>query len=311
MTATNSTDQNYIPAQLVEISRQIGEASERFFILGDLKGSKTFLDNLTEQLKIQNWPMEENKELHKFITDSQRWMRGSSRHVKNTLIPYMYEFDSKELRPFLFEEKNLSVFETALGAAIDKTKETYGDPHQVKRNKRNLLKAAFNAVKDRILHSDAPERKLSLALKELNGTMNQYALRNVPAIEFQGRIDDALESKGWKLSHKHDQYKTLSSQFWNSAKSSERATSIFMRWEMQDATTPPRKSLREAKDFILTHIDDIKEAAKNVATELDQELASTNGLITRYCTINGREQFTDHSKRRVTVYSFEEFMNRH
>lgn len=287
-----------IPDALARTVRQLGVTAQNFFVLGELPGMDDFMDKLKDNLRAKGWPVGPTQAdpLCDMI-EQFKHMRGWQSNVKHELFMWFNTFDDKkQVRHFLVEPKNI----TALQAAVDDTTaqlaKDWGDPAKVKHGQRSLIKATFAAVSEKIIGADTPERKLCAELKAMTALMKKaYADHNVPSIEFQGRVEEYLDKKGWPIAEPTDIHRCLASRLWSLASGAQSRSSIPMRWELQYSTSPPRTSFREPTEYIMQNIPDIGEAARAVATELNAECKTERGLITRHCKIMGREEYTDFS----------------
>ncbi|MEZ0261676.1 MAG: hypothetical protein ACAH80_11750 [Alphaproteobacteria bacterium] len=288
-----------VPEGLARAAQRIGDLSERFFVLGELPGSKDFLERLADGLRDKGWPIGTTgaDPLYNMVTDCFRWQRGKVSDISESLYRYLNEFShTTSTRTFLTVPANIATLQETIEEAIVSNAKDWGDPFVVKQGQRSLVKAAFTAVSEKITGADTPARKLAAELKAMTAIMKKaYADHEVPSIEFQGRVEEYLDKKGWPIAEVTDIHRCLASRLWSLAREAQFKSTIPMRWELQYETFPPRTSFKEPTEYIMQNIPDIGEAAKAVGAELDAECKTERGLITRHCNIIGREEFTDFS----------------
>ncbi len=223
-------------------------------------------------------------------------------------ISFMGE-GADEALDFLAKDENLAVLDKAVEGSISELTPKYGDPFGLTVNRKAGLAAMFNAVMDHapfayfngMMRSpeeqDAAHKEFRLIkvlkntllplMRHFNGMKDD---KWVPGLEFQGRLEEYLEAwYGWKLRGDDNDSRALRETLWGLASAAEVKTTLPIRLALQDTVLPPQPSARRAKDFILAHVDEIETAAiKGVTVELNKELASPEGLITRHCQVGDR-----------------------
>jgi hypothetical protein len=285
-----------IPAALARTVNQLGQTADNFFVLGELPGMYDFMAHLKDNLRAKGWPIGPTQaDPLCDMVEHFKHMGGGQSHVKGELFLWFNTFeDKKKVRHFLVDPQNIATLQAAVEETTAQVAKDWGDPAKVKHKQRSLIKATFAAVSEKITGADTPERKLAAELKAMTALMKKaYADHEVPSIEFQGRVNEYLDKKGWPIEEVTDIHKCLSSRLWALAREAQFKSTIPVRWELQYSTFPPRTSFREPTEYIMQNIPDIGEAARAVAAELDMECKTERGLITRHCKIIGREEFTD------------------
>jgi len=214
----------------------------------------------------------------------------------------------EEALDFIAKPENLAALDKAVEDSIAELEPKYGNPFTQTVNRKAGLTAIFNALREHKPFSylngfrspeeqDAAYKEFRL-IKVLKNTLLPL-MRHfndgkdekwVPGLEFQGRLEEYLEAwYGWKLRGDDNDSRALRETLWGLASAAEEKTTIPVRFALQDTVVPPRPSQRRAKDFILEHIDEIETAAiKGVTVELNKELASPEGLVTRHCRVGDR-----------------------
>ena len=280
----------------IQVSRLATKAANGFFALGELDGLDAFKASLKQQLKNNGWPIEPqndrlgprdpmNQFIEHGITDTRSYSISQSNKHLNL---WFNELPTEAEKNFIKSEAGLNILKKSITAATEDTAKTFGDALAVQHHQRSILKAAFDAVAAGIgFGKNDAETKLINILKTLVQTMNTYDAKGVPDVEFRDRTMERLEELKWPTKSVHGHYNSdLAAELsWLIHSATHSKTSIDTRYMLQDDTKPARKPYRAAKDFILSHADDIITAAKQVAVELDAELATPEGLVTRYCRI--------------------------
>jgi len=283
----------------IQASRLATKAANGFFALGELDGLYAFKSSLKQQLKSNGWPIEPQKdrfgpsdEMNQFINNGVTDTRAGFASYHNEHLNFWFvRLPTEAEKNFVKSEAGLNILKKSITAAIGDTAKTFGDALAVKHRQRSILKAAFEAAAAGTgFGKNDAEAKLINVLNSVAKTMNAYQTKGVPDVEFRYRMIERLEELKWPVNNPDDIFKTLAMEFSGLIHSATYSkTSVDIRYQLQDDTKPARKPYRAAKDFILSHADDITTAAKQVATELDAELATPEGLVTRHCQIAGRK----------------------
>lgn len=304
-----------IPEKLMGIARYAGQAAAGFTVLGDWDALREFQSKINNRLVDKGWPLlrrdgsgfrttppdggyvmnglhgvVDRITEHKYVR-SQNDFCETDKSLRNTLafhLAYpMYDCDMKEVQDFVLKEENLAALDETVREITSEMEQVYGDPMTVQFNQQSVLKAVFDAVKDKVRTKKSPEGRLNKRLKSLVAMMRFYRdnmAESVPGIEFQGRMKEELKKMKWPFDPERG-LDTLADEFWGAAHQAEFSTSLNVRLWLQDKTNPPGKKVRAAKDFILTRMDDISIAREHVANELNRELATDYGLVPRHVSI--------------------------
>jgi len=109
-------------------------------------------------------------------------------------------------------------------------------------------------------------------------------------------MEEVLRVKGWQVNTNQDANDHLGKNLWSIAHATQKKTSIAVRLYLQSDTNPPNKADQAAKQHILTHLQDIREAGREVAQGIDRELMTIGHLTPRYVNTKYISLWPVHSK---------------
>ncbi len=283
--------------KMIELSRLASSAAQGFFVLGELEGIKAFRGKLVEHLVKKGWSLEGKlfdepgytRKCSKEMYEKTRFIRyfsdfytdASDSYIAGVLEFCLNRDGFENSSAFYLEEKNLAALEQAIKSATEDVKQTYGDPLAVKYRQRSIMRAAFDAVKANVFDVlPSQETQLNSALRAVVDTMRYYRDQHeVLSYEFQNPMTKCLEKRDWPINSPLFINLPIVEAFWNLVSAAKSKTSLDVRYYLQDDNVPPRKPYREAKDFILNHIEDISLAVQDVTKELYVELPKRDSTV--------------------------------
>jgi hypothetical protein len=292
-------------ALMKEIKRGT-KARQGFFVLGELEGSRAFRDNFFMALKENGWPIERaalkkrsdpNTPMDNFIEYALIDTHAFYNKHKQLNVNCWFRYLNADEQAFVTGDTAIGILSKSLDTAIEKTAAQYGDAMSVKHDQKSTLKALRQSAAAWFgFNKDKPETKMGKAFRDVVKLMRSYSDKGVPSYEFQCRITERLEKMKWPINDPDDIHKPLQDELCGLLRATESNNAGYY-YRLQDDNVPARKPYRAAKDFLLSNFNDVSKAANDVAAELDKELATQDGLITRHCILAGREDKTNLKKR--------------
>lgn len=300
-----------LPERLVELSMRAGKASQGFFILNDLEGYSAFEYGLVNKLQQKGWPIFKRDKDGSWLrahAPSDAWIIEGLNEIPDFISGYtptsksamrenlayclIARDDTEEIRDFLVQNENLDTFESAINEITGELQQKYGDPFAIKYKQNSVLRAVFAAVADKVSGKQTPDLALYDKLKTYISRATEYVRDlKIPSREYQGRINVELINMGWPMKMYCGQNDSLASVLWELTSEAEvssllHKTSIPLRYSLQDETTPPRKSIGEAKQFVRDYVDEFLQAQQTINTEIDEALKN-NTFVMRHIGIAG------------------------
>lgn len=271
-----------IPDLLLDTVKSSLQTASNFYVLGELEAIDDFREALIKNLSAQGWPVDDeaarwkNGSHHMFETMTlDSWMTKPKDEDWRRNLSYWVEQLSEEMRPFFLKPGKLLQLEKAVEQATAETAKTYGDPQQVKHGQLSGRRAMFNAIAAHLEKDETAETKLWREMRRLVRALRAQARQHgVSSLDFQRMIEENLRRKAWPIDAHEKEQRDLSENLWRLAQAAELKTSLPFRLALQDATSPPHKPARAAKDFILAHTGDIRAGVNEVTAEIDRSHAA-------------------------------------
>lgn len=292
-----------LPKKFIELSKLASKAAHGFYVLGNLDGLNSFYESLSGQLHSRGWTIttggeeEPKDDMRHFMeaTFLYNFHPGIFPHarIKSILRDWLSEHSEPETAAFATDPKNFGTLEESIKAAIEETKQKFGDPLTIQYGQRSFLRAAFDTVASRF-STETPETRLTKVFQEMAGYQVLWSRTfDVHPSDFRDRVSKALAAKGWDMkgSGLRDQFVWLES----AARSGRQ---IPIRKELQDDTIPGQKPWSEARKFMLAHTDDLSAAITETAQAFLQEQADALNARIENIPVAGEKPAAPKSRNR-------------